>query len=59
MSYQLYVPFSLILKDSNGLISEICYLLEQLEADKRKWILQTMQQYRRAVLKSEFPEDNG
>ena len=38
MSYQLYVPFSLILKDSNGLISEICYLLEQLEADKTAYL---------------------
>lgn len=49
MSSQLQIPFSLVLKDRNGLISEICSWLERLEPDKRELVLKMTQQYHYSV----------
>ncbi|MGN1315048.1 MAG: helix-turn-helix domain-containing protein [Lachnospiraceae bacterium] len=43
MSSQLYIPFSLILKDKNGVISEICCLLELMKPDSRGLVMEIMQ----------------
>lgn len=59
MSEQLHVPFSLMLKDSKGLISEICHLLERLEADRRSWLLETMGQYQQKIRKAKGTEDKA
>ena len=50
MSSRFKVPFSLVLKDKNGLRSEICYWLERMEADRRTSVLEIMQKYHCSLL---------
>lgn len=52
ISTRFNIPFSLILKDSSGLISEICYLMGQLIPDRRTWLLDMMQKYHDEIHKS-------
>lgn len=52
MSAYLHIPFSLILKDSNGLIGEIRFLMKQMDPERRKWLLENMKKYHDEINRS-------
>ncbi|MBQ9990046.1 MAG: transcriptional regulator [Lachnospiraceae bacterium] len=45
MSSRLDIPYFLVLKDKNGLLSEICYWLKRMEPGSRNMVLEIMQKY--------------